>query len=194
MLEMMSYYKLRREPHTEAICKRFLTKLGDIEDKPEHTGRMETHVILLCLQPDDELLSRKMQKLDPFVTELNRHLAQGFEKLREGPREGEVAAGQPLSYTNNTCQQISDNVRGLLSTKAVWMSPVLRKMAPWATLTGNMQGGGHLGRTVQTSHIDTWQSRHTFLRPAPPCRATCVFGTSNLSLPFSVFSRSPLPT
>ena len=96
-----------------------------------------------------------MQKLDPFVTELNRRLAQGFEKLREGPREGEVAAGQPLSYTNSMCQQVSDNVHGLLSAKAVWMSPVLCKMSLWATLTGNMQGGGDLGCTVQTSHIDT---------------------------------------
>ena len=151
---------------------------------------METHVILSMPPTDDGVSCRTEAR--PFVTELNRHLTQGLffvfclEKLMEG---GE-AAGQSLSYTN-TCGQMSDHALKLLSAKAEWMPPVLCIMSLWATLPGNMQGGGVWEAQSRRATMTHNKTSH-FLRSVPPCRATRVFGRSNRPLPIPFF-HSPLP-
>lgn len=44
-----------------------------------------------------------LQKLGPFVTELNRHLTQDPEKPKEGPEEGRTVAG----LIAVSCQKLS---------------------------------------------------------------------------------------
>lgn len=39
------------------------------------------------------------KKLVPFITELNMHLAQELEKLKEAPGEGGAAAGLAIGLT-----------------------------------------------------------------------------------------------
>lgn len=52
------------------------------------------------------------KKLVPFITELNMHLVQELEKLKEDPGEGGaaagLAAGLTVAHTNEVSQQMSD--------------------------------------------------------------------------------------
>ena len=66
------------------------------------------------LSLDDGVFCRT-QKLDFFVMEFRPH--QAWRKAERGSRESEVAVGPLMSYTNNTCWQISDHVNRLLSAR-----------------------------------------------------------------------------
>lgn len=102
-----------------------------------------------------------LQKLGPFVTELNRPLTQGPEKLKEGPEEGRADAGLTAASCQKVSQEISNN-HWELQWGCCFPSTLqnLPRISSVAQPTWKYTRKRNLGNVAQSSQYDAFQSHH----------------------------------